>query len=96
MFYSVVICIQFNFAVVFRENSENTSANRNKNFTHVKTHNHSVRIQKNDLSAGVNPNVTKLRKAGSRRNAGSSLFVTIFKIILDKYGKMCGLFANCG
>ena len=44
----------------------------------------------------TSPNVTKLRKAGSRRNAGSSLFVTIFKIILDKYGKMCGLFANCG
>ena len=41
-------------------------------------------------------NVTKLRKAGTRRNAGPSFFATIFKIILDKQGKMCGLFANCG
>ncbi len=39
-------------------------------------------------------NGTKLRKAGTRRNAGPSFFATIFKIILDKQGKMCGLFAN--
>ena len=42
------------------------------------------------------PNVTKLRKAGSRGNAGPGFFVTIFKKTLDKYSKMCGLFANCG
>ena len=40
------------------------------------------------------PNVTKLRNAGSRRNAGLSFYVIIFKIALDKQGKMCGLFAN--
>lgn len=29
-------------------------------------------------------NVTKLRKAGSRRNAGPSFFITFFKGTLDK------------
>ena len=42
------------------------------------------------------PNVIKLRKAGSHRNVGSSFFVTLFEKMLDKCGKMCGLFANCG
>ena len=41
-------------------------------------------------------NVTKLRRAGSRRDAGPSFFVTIFKIQLDKSAEMCGHFANCG
>ena len=39
-------------------------------------------------------NVTKLRKAGSPQKCGAQFFVTFFKIMLDKYGKMCGLFAN--
>ena len=48
------------------------------------------------IKFGDKPNVTKLRKAGSRGNAGPGFFVTIFKKTLDKYSKMCGLFANCG
>lgn len=46
-------------------------------------------------ASGKYPNVIKLRKAGSHRNVESSFFVTIIKIMLDKRGKMCGLFANC-
>ncbi len=39
-------------------------------------------------------NVIEIRKFGHRRNAVSKFFVTIFRILLDKYGEMCGLFAN--
>ena len=47
-------------------------------------------------SVSMKLNVTKLRKSGSRSNAGPSFFVTIFKIQLDKSAEMCGHFANCG
>ena len=33
---------------------------------------------------GVIPNVIKLRKAGSHKDVGSSFFVTILEIMLDK------------
>ena len=58
------------------------------------------------IKTSGNPNqVTGSRKilfyfivllTGSGSKCGAQVFVTIFKKTLDKQGKMCGLFANCG
>ena len=39
-------------------------------------------------------NVIKLRKSWTSQECGVQFFVIIFEILLDKWRKMCGLFAN--
>ena len=39
-------------------------------------------------------NVIKLRKSRTSQECGVQFFVIIFEILLDKWRKMCGLFAN--
>ena len=45
-------------------------------------------------SAGAQGHLVK--KVWVSQRCETQFFVTIFRRTLDKYGKMCGLFANCG